>query len=143
MASIREQILARLAAALTSAAPGGAKVFRARENSITRADAPAITVLFAGEADTPISQEVDKHVMRANLAIFVRGDPWDSLTDAVATPMHLVVMADAPLLALIQRIRKVSSEPEAEEADRTAGVLSCIYEITYLTRASDISAAPV
>jgi hypothetical protein len=143
MSSIREQILARLAAALTSAAPGGATIFRARETSITRSQTPAITVLLAGETDTPISHDVDKHVLRANLAIFVRGDPWDLLADAVATPMHLVVMGDAPLLALIQRIRKVSSEPEAEEADRTAGVLSCIYEITYLTRAGDISAAPV
>lgn len=118
-------------------------VFRARETSITRAQTPAITVLMAGESDQPFSQDTDKHVLRVNLAVFVRGDPWDQLTDAVTTPMHQVVMTDAALLAMVVRIRKTGSEPEAEEADRTAGVLSCMYEITYLTRASDISAAPV
>ena len=141
--SVREQILARMAAALAAAAPGGAVVFRARETSITRAQTPSITVLLAGESDQPFSNDTDHHLLRVNLAVFVRGDPWDQLADAVATPMHTVVMADAPLQALISRIRKTASEPEAEEADRTAGVLSCIYEITYLTRASDISAAPI
>lgn len=138
--SVREQILARVTAALTSAAPGGAQVFRARETSLARSLMPVITVLLAGETDTAMSHDVDRHQLRVTLAVFVRGDPWDQLVDAVATPMHSVVMSDAPLLALVQRVRKVSSEPEAEEADRTAGVLSCIYELTYLTRAGDISA---
>ena len=143
MASLREQILARVAAALTSAAPGGATIFRSREASITKAQTPAITVLFAGETDTRMSAYVDKHLLRATLAIFVRGDPWDTLADGVAEPMHRVVMADAPLQALVLDIRKVESTPESEEADRTAGTLSCHYEITYLTRAGDIAAAPL
>jgi len=141
MSSVREQILARMAAVLAAAAPGSATVFRARETSITRAQTPAITVLFAGEADQPMSHDVDRHALRVNVAIFVRGDPWDQLADAVATPMHAALMSDAQLLGMVQRIRKTSSEPEAEEADRTAGTLSCIYELTYLTKAGDISAA--
>jgi len=142
MSSLREQILARIAAALTAAGVATA-VFRSRETSITRAQTPAITVLLAGETDTRMSAGVDKHLLRVNLAIFVRGDPWDNLADAVATPMHQVVMSDAQLWALSLDVRKVATEVEAEEADRTAGTLSCIYEITYLTRAGDISAAPV
>lgn len=141
--SIREQILGRIATALASAAPGGAQVFRSRENSITRAMTPAITVLMGSESDMRMSAYVDKHTLRVVLAIFVRGDPWDSLADAVATPMHLALMADAPLQALALDVRKISSDPEAEEADRTAGTLSCIYEVQYLTRAGDISAAPI
>lgn len=141
--SIREQILARIVAALTSAAPGGATVFRSREVSITRAQAPAIAVLMSGEAHMRMSHDVDKHILRATLAVFVRGDPWDALVEAVAVPMHQTVMADAALQALTVRIQRVNSEPEAEEADRTAGVMSCVYEITYLTRAGDISAPPV
>lgn len=142
MSSLREQILARIAAALTGAGVA-ASVFRARETSITRAQTPAITVLLSGETDTRMSAGVDKHVLRANLAIFVRGDPWDSAADAVALPMHQVLMADAQLAAMALDLRKVATEVEAEEADRTAGTMSCMYEITYLTRAGDIAAAPI
>lgn len=143
MASLREQILARIAAALIGATPAGANVFRSREASITRAQTPAITVLMGGETDQRMSQAADKHTLRVLVAIFVRGDPWDQLADTVAVPAHAVLMSDAALWALVLDVRKVASDPEAEEADRTAGTLSVTYDITYLTRASDITAQPI
>lgn len=143
MSSVREQILARIAAALLGATPAGASVFRAREVSITRDVTPAITVLFGGESDKRMSQDADQHLMRVTVAIFVRGDPWDKLADAVATPMHGVIMNDSALRALVLDVRKTSSEPEAQEADRTAGTLIVTYEINYLTRATDIAAQPI
>ena len=143
MSSLREQILARIATALAAATPGGAQVFRSREVAITKGISPVIVVLMGGETDSRMSASTDKHQLRAVLAIFVRGDPWDQLADAVATPMHQAVMNDAGLQALVLDVRKVSSEPESEEADRTAGTLSVTYEITYLTRAGDIAAAPI
>jgi len=144
--SRRELILARIAAALVAAQPGGvlaSSVFRSRETSITRAQTPAITVLFAGETVTRMAADTDKHLLRANLAIFVRGDPWDSLADAVFVPMHQAVMTDTALQALVLDVRLTSADPESEEADRTAGALSCMYDIHFITRAGDIAAAPI
>ena len=89
-----------------------------------------------------MGQATDRHELTVNVAIFVRGDPWDQLADAIATPAHQVLMTDAALAALVVDVRKVSSDFQAEEADRTAGTLSTHYHLTYLTKAADISAAP-
>lgn len=142
MPALREQILARVAAALTGATPAGANVFRSREVSITRQQTPALTVLFDGEATQRAGQATDRHEMTLLLAVFVRADPWDQVAANVDEYCHRVVMADAVLASLISDIRRTSAEPEAEEADRTAGTLSVRYRITYLTRAGDIALAP-
>lgn len=142
MTSLREQILARIAAALTGTTPAGGNVFRSRETSIARGVSPAIVVMPDSEQDQRVGQATDRHELTIKVAIFVRGDPWDQLADAIATPAHQVLMADAPLAALVVDVRKNSTDFQAEEADRTAGTLSMYYQITYLTRAADISAAP-
>lgn len=142
MSSRREQILARIQAALIGNTPAGANVFRARENAITRAMTPAITVLYDGQNTTRMGQATDKQEMRVKVAIFVRGDPWDQVMDPIDVAAHAVIMSDAPLAALAVDIRRDDDNPESEEADRTAGTLSVIYRVTYLNRAADIAAAP-
>lgn len=142
MATLREQILARALVALTGATSAGANVFRSRENSITRAITPAIVLMPDGEQDQRLGNFTDLHQFTINVAIFTRGDPWDQLADGIAEVAHRVLVNDAPLLALATDVRKVSTDYESEEADRTAGTLSARYRITYLSKAADIAAAP-
>lgn len=142
MASLREQILARCQAALLNATPAGANVFRSREISINRAVSPSIVVMPDGESSTRKGQFADQHALLVKICIFVRGDPWDQLADPLAVAAHQVLMSDAPLAALAVDVRKVGTDFEAEEADRTAGTLTARYAITYLSSARDIAAAP-
>jgi hypothetical protein len=137
--SIREQILARILVVLVGNTAAGGNVFRSRETSITRDITPAIVVMPEAEDDDVFSANADTHELMINVEIFTRGDPWDLIADPVATVMHKLLMSDAPLAALVTRIRKTSSKWDGEEADKTAGVLSMKYRITYLTSASDIS----
>ena len=139
--SVREQILARMAALLTGTTPAGANVFRSREVSITRAVSPAIVVMPDAEEDSAFSQLTDHHRLDVGVVIFTRGDPWDSLADPIALAAHQLICTDVTLRALaVGDIRKHSSLWNAEEADRTAGSLVMKYRITYLTQATDISA---
>lgn len=142
MSTLREQILASAVTALTGATAAGANVFRSREVALHRGVTPAIVVTPGGESDQRMGQHTDRHVLTVHLAIFVRGDPWDQLADAVAEPAHRTLVRAPGLLALATDIRKVSTDYQAEEADRTAGALVSHYEFTYLTRADDIAAAP-
>lgn len=142
MATLREQITARMVAALTGSTAAGANVYRSRETSIARGMTPAITCMPDGEQDERMGQTTDKHAYTVNVAIFVRGDPWDQIADGIAEVAHRVLMGDAQLKALSTDVRKVSTDYESEEADRTAGTLSARYRITYLSRADDIAAAP-
>lgn len=142
--SLREQILARVAAVLTTAAPGGANVYRAREVSITRAVSPAICVLYAGGKITQRSAVgVDRHEIQIKVAIFVRGDPWDSLADAVDVPAHQALMADPTLKAMGVELLREADGVEAQEADLTAGVLEVSYIAKFHAKAGDITAGPV
>lgn len=142
MPSLRAQIMAQAVVALTGATDAGAHVYRSREVSIARELTPAIVVMPDGEQSQRMGDGVDRHEFLVVLAIFTRVDPWDAVADVVAEQAHRVVMADPTLLAMAIDIRKVSTDYEAEEADRTAGTLSARYRFTYLSRAGDIAAAP-
>lgn len=144
MASLREQMLARVAAVLAAAnTPAGANVFRSREVAITRTVSPAICVLYRGADDVQRTGiGADRHRVEFDVAIFVRGDPWDSLADAVDEPAHKALLADPQLKAMGIEIFRRGDDAEAEEADRTAGCLSVHYSATFYTRAGDIAAAP-
>lgn len=143
-ASIREQILARVLAALTNTTGAGPNVFRSRSESFTRDIAPSIQIKPDREDDAVFSGgNVDQHELIVSVEIYIRGDPWDSLADPVAVATHRILMADAALQALITRIRKIASKWDDAEADQTAGVLTMQYRINYLTKASDVSDATI
>ena len=142
MAALREQILATVAAVLTGTTGAGQNVFRARETSVTRAQTPAITVLFGGEQTQRLGQATLRHELTVQIAIFVRGDPWDQLATAVDEQVHRLLASSAPLAALLSDQVRLSADPESEEADRTAGALNVHYRMTYLTRVGDIALVP-
>lgn len=142
MTTLREQITARVATVLGNATPAGANVFRSREASITRGMTPAIVVMPDNERDTRMGGGTDRHELTLALEIFTRGDPWDTLADATAEAAHKVMTTDATIAALALDVRKVSTDYESQEADRTAGTLSARYLITYLSRSSDLAAQP-
>ena len=142
MTTLREQITARVTAVLTNATPAGANVFRSRENSITRAMVPAITVMPDNEQDTRAGSFTDKHELTLAIEIFTRGDPWDQQADATAEAAHKVLVSDPTIAALAVDVRKLSTDYESQEADRTAGTLSARYLITYFSKSSDLSAQP-
>ncbi len=141
--SLREQILARVALVLAGATPAGANVFRAREVSITRDVSPAICVLYRGTPEAmPAGAGSLQHRMTLDLAIFVRGDPWDSLADTVDTAAHAALLADPGLQALGAQLVRRGDDADAQEADRTAGTLTVHYAVTFFTRAGDITQRP-
>jgi hypothetical protein len=141
MPSIREQAMARIAAALTAAAPGGAQVMRSRETAITRALSPAIVVMAGNTTTVRQATGADRNQFECLLEIFVRGDPWTTLADVVDVAMHPVIMTDATLATIVSDVRRTAESFESTEADRTAGALTVHYQLTYLTHALDIARA--
>ena len=143
MTTLREQITAQtVAALLAGSTPAGSSVYRSRESSITRAMTPCIVVMPDGERDSRMGNGSDKHALVLVVEIFARGDPWDAIADGVAEVAHRVMVKDPTIRALVLDVRKISTDYEAMEADRTAGTLSARYEITYVTRSDDLAAQP-
>jgi hypothetical protein len=134
MSSLREQILEAAYATLTGASPGGATVFRSRETSITRANTPAIVISAGGGESTRESDTMDKSNFTFKAEIFVRGDPWDQLADAVDVPMHAALMSSSDIATLCI-LRRIGEDFESVEADKTAGTLTATYRATFISSA--------
>lgn len=134
MSSLREQVLTAVCAVLTSAAPGGASVFRSRETSITRDKTPAIVISPGANERTRQSDTLDKNSFIFKAEIFVRGDPWDQLADAVDVPMHAALMTDTGLSGMCV-LRRTLEDFESVEADKTAGTLTATYRATFISSA--------
>jgi|GEM_PF-1130673 len=145
-ASVRDAILDAAVAALLARLPPGLiaanSVFRSRQTPITRNISPAIVVRPAGEDTARMGQSADRHVLRMRVSHSVRGDPWDVLVEPIAAESHRILMTDPGIRALAVDLRMTGTDWEAEEADQTAGTLTHLYDVTYLSRPADLSSAP-
>jgi hypothetical protein len=134
MSSVREQIVARMAAALaTLVAPVAIPVYRSREIAFARGDAPALVVRPEDEETQVLSDLLEITHFNVHVEIIVRGDVWDSLADPIAIAAHSLLLSDTQLAALCSKIRRASAKWDAHEADQTAGVLSQMYHVIYQT----------
>lgn len=142
MASLRELITARATVCLVGVTPAGSNVFRSREAAITRGMTPAIVVMPVDESMRRMGSYTDAHELKLAIEVFTRGDPWDQLADATAEIVHRVLVADPVIQSYQADVRRTTTDYESQEADRTAGVLTCLYTITYLAKAADVAANP-
>lgn len=131
MISIREQIVARMAAALSGTLPNALPVYRSREQAFARGDLPAVVVKPADEETQAIAESLEISRFNAHVEIIVRGDVWDNLADPIIVAAHALLLGDAQLAALVSKLRRTSAKWEAHEADQTAGVLTQTYHLIY------------
>jgi hypothetical protein len=137
--SIREQILDRLRVALIGNTPAGANVFRSREVSITKAQTPAVVIMPQNNPLNRVATMADRNQLEVAIEIFTRGDAWDSLADPVDVATQAVIMNDQTIASLASQVRRIGENFASQEADRTAGTLTVLYQFIYLTHPADIS----
>lgn len=146
MASISEQIATAVLTALLDEIPAvGARVYRAREEALTRTECPAIVVRSVSEDPTPISVANDVHevVFRLSLEIFVHAESdevWETLADAVAVPAHALLMA-ATLPAGVTNFAGPVATGFAQSADGTPASRTMVYECTFYRSATALDVA--
>lgn len=139
MSSVREQIVARMAAALAVLlAPGAIPVYRSRADAFDRGASPAVVISPADEETQPLADLWEVSRINVHVEIIVRGDVWDTLADPIIIAVHTLLMGDAPLAALCSKIRRSSAKWEAHEADQTAGVLTQTYHLIYHTQTDQL-----
>lgn len=133
MSSIREQIVARMAAALAALVVNAVTVpvVRSREQAFARGELPAVVVKPADEETQAIAETLEVSRFNVHVEVIVRGDPWDSLADPIVVAAHALLLGDAPLAALCSKLRRTTAKWEAHEADQTAGVLTQTYHLIY------------
>lgn len=138
MNSVREQIVARMAAALVGTLPNALLVYRSREDAFARNELPAVVVKPSDEETQPLSELLEVSYFHVHVEVIVRGDVWDQLADPVVVAAHGLLLNDVPLAALCSKLRRSSAKWEAHEADQTAGVLTQTYRMQYRTRTNQL-----
>ena len=133
MASLREQIIAALAATLTGT-PAGSNVFRSRAIPIGRSISPAIVVTPAVEAiKTNLSAYAERR-LDVRVEVIARGPIPDSLADATCVSAHTKIMADTRLGGLCTNIYETGSEWTIEDADLDAVSVVTTYQVLFQTQ---------
>ena len=140
--SLREQIIEAIKLALVNQTTAMDRVFRSREEAITREETPAIIVRPDVEDDDTFSDVIVRNTLTVQVAIMTRGLVPDSLADSVAVAAHRIIVTDLNLASLVVKVRKTGSKWDFDEADSTAGTLLMMYQVTYLSKANDIAASP-
>lgn len=149
MASIREQILARIATVtLLGTVQVGGRIYRSRAQAYSRSEAPAISV-SPGE-DNPVNAprttgaslgRLDQ-ALPVLIEIYVRGDVPDQLADPIGVDVHARMMADRDMGGLAHDVQPDGWAPQYEQADATAGWIGHRFLIRYRTKDDAIDQQP-
>lgn len=142
VASVIEQVLARVAAALSGATAAGSRVYRGGVDAIEHDGLPAINVRRA-------ASPMDTHANTSNRVLVefdvdhtvADGEGWETAADALHMQVHAALLADAPLALLGRGLRCTSTDPAGDGADRVIGRLSAHYQMQVITRPGDLTRA--
>lgn len=134
MASLREQIVAAIAATLTGT-PAGSNVFRSRSVPISRALSPAIVVTPLVEANPTMTMGGRaQRQLEVRIEVIGRGAIPDSLADATCVSAHTKLMADTRLGGLCIDIQEGGSEWVIQDADLDTVQIQTTYTVLYETQ---------
>jgi hypothetical protein len=137
MPSVVEQILARVAAALTAAAVTASDIDRGNEDGYGEDELPKIN-LKRGQSETSShSQGLGRTVANFEVEHHVAGAAWETIADALHMASHAVIANDAQLAALGRGLRCTGTEALGESAEFVSGKLIARYQIQFLTRPGD------
>jgi hypothetical protein len=139
--SIREQILAAIATALTNTTQVSTRIYRSRVEAFSRSEAPAL-VIEPGTDE--LLQEVStcKYDWRltVTVAVYTRGGTIpDQTADPIVVDVHARLMADRTLGGLAMDVIPISVDPTFEGADQVACWTVMSFAVRYRTSVTSIT----
>lgn len=127
----RESILQSIVTALAGTTGVGNRIYRDRQQAVTRDEVPAIIV--RADIENPL-QDVSNFTekkLTVVVEVYHRGVNVETLADPVVESLHNKIMADVSLGGLAIDISEAGTTFELDDADQDALILSVRYEIWY------------
>ncbi len=135
MTTLRENIVAQVVTRL-EAIPGGPPVFRSRAAAVNRADSPVLLVEPIDDIASYSQTEFVDWNLTVRVALIVRADEPDKVADPLIAALHAALMADRTLGDRCFDILPSRITFDKEAADMTAGIISCLFSVSYRTDAA-------
>jgi hypothetical protein len=139
-ASVSNQVVSRMIAALVNKTSAGDRVFESREAAFSRGEMPCIVVAQPESEDTMVhGGDVDQNTLLISVSVLVRAERWRAEADPLAVAAHNILTHDAQLQAMVVDMRKRGRKWESEEADLPMGCDSITYRLIYLSSSDDLT----
>lgn len=139
-ASVIEQILARVAAALTGTTTAGVNVHRGRADAFADDEIPALNIRRANSSEDAISANGSRIVVMFDIEHHIDDlADWETAADALHMQVHGVLANDAALAVLGHGLRCTGTDAQSDSADRVVGRLIAHYQMQVFTRPGDLT----
>jgi hypothetical protein len=134
MASTVEQLLVQVHASLVGTTAAGTRVTRGRADAFDRAELPALNVRRATTGVEAWADGLDLVTVVFDLDCEVRGEDWETTSDALHLAADTAMQSNAALNAMVRGFRCESTEATGEAGDDVAGRLTARYRAQFLQR---------
>jgi hypothetical protein len=136
MASRREQILAYVKT-LLAPTTGVTGVYRSRQDSADRTEAPLLVITPGDDPATEFSICKIDHDLTLQVEVFAVGAVPDQAADPIVCDVHRRLMADRRLGGLCNGLTYLGWTPAMEQGDATSGWFLMRYRVRYRTSVAD------
>ena len=121
--SVVENILVRVAAALTGATSALTRVYRGRADAFADDEIPALNVRRANNSEDQIGANGSRILVMFDVEHYIdENADWETAVDALHMQVHSVLSADTALKALGRGLRCTGTDGQSDSADRVAGL---------------------
>lgn len=141
-ASVIEQILARVKAALLNATAAGVQVYRGRQDAFAETQLPAINIKRSGSNHEPLGDRADVVIVQFDVEHHVAATvDWETAADVLHMESHALILTDATLATLGRGLRCTGTDAQGGDADQLIGLLTASYQIKVPVRRGDFTRA--
>ena len=133
MSSKREQILARFETLLINTSGVNGRVYRSRQQAMSRDDAPALVIEPARDTASVVSTCKLDWTLQVIVAIYSRGVVPDQEADPIAVAMHNELMSDRTLGGLAIDLVPGTVDFQLDKADFSSLWMVNSYQVRYRT----------
>lgn len=142
MASVEEQILARVQAVLMGATDAEDRVERGRVDAAADGDQAVLNIKRAPDSVEVITDRLSRITVVWDIEHAVAvNDAWETAADALHMQVHAALFADTTLAALGRGLRCTGTDPTGDGADQVIGRLTARYQMQVFIRPGDLTRA--
>lgn len=138
MASVVEQILARVQTVLTGATDAEDRVERGRVDAAADGDQAVLNIKRAPDNVEVITDRLSRITVAWDIEHLVAvTDAWETAADALYMQVHAALFADPTLATLGRGLRCTGTDPAGDGADQVIGRLTARYQMQVSIRPGD------
>lgn len=135
----REQIMQALAALLANTPGVDGRVFRSREDALSREEAPALVLQWTSEDPELGTTGFTQKTLTVLVSVYQRAAVPDLAADPVVESVHSILMADTSLGGQAIDIDEAGTELELDAADQTACFVTMRFAVKYRHQHNSLS----